>query len=254
MWLLRNYRAWLELVRELLDQPTSTFPRTEIQMHLASTLDTVVAWNWEDPDGSYGVELSHPLGDWPTAADREAWDSGVRDLHPLLCWFRATEDPRPMSLGRVPPEYVAPGAMEQLRQFLAPIDVDQQLSVPCYADHGGHRAFVAAKGGDDFSDEALALTRRIQPLLALLWLQGAALERCPAQHETFPLTSRERAVLQLLSEGLTAEAIGHRLAISPRTVHTHLAHVYRKLGVADRMRAVLVAEAAGLVTVARIGN
>ena len=60
-------------------------------------------------------------------------------------------------------------------------------------------------------------------------------------------------MLQLLSEGLTAEAIAHRLAISPRTVHTHLAHVYRKLGVVDRMRAVLVAEAAGLVTVARIG-
>ena len=61
------------------------------------------------------------------------------------------------------------------------------------------------------------------------------------------LTGRERAVLQLLSEGLTAQGIGHALVISPRTVHTHLAHVYAKLGVSDRLRAVAVAGQLGLV-------
>ncbi|MBO0843885.1 MAG: helix-turn-helix transcriptional regulator [Nocardioides sp.] len=175
------------------------------------------------------------------------WEGGVRDLHPLLCWFRGTEDPRPMSLGRVPDTYIAPGAMELTREFSAPVGADQQLSIPCFVGNG-YRAFVAAKSGDDFSDEALQLARRIQPLLALLWLQNAALERCPDHDESSGLTGRELAVLQLLADGLTAEAIARRLGISPRTVHCHLAHVYRKLGVADRMRAVLVAQAAGLVT------
>lgn len=55
------------------------------------------------------------------------------------------------------------------------------------------------------------------------------------------LTGRERAVLVLLERGLTAEAIARELGISPRTVHKHLEHLYRKLGVSDRLRAVMVA-------------
>jgi len=45
----------------------------------------------------------------------------------------------------------------------------------------------------------------------------------------------------------TARAIAHELQVSPRTVHTHLAHIYRKLGVCDRMRAVLVARELGVL-------
>lgn len=248
MWLLRNYELWLEFVRELLNHPSQEFPRARLQLQLAETLDTTVSWNWEDPDGTYGFELSHPIPGWPSPAEREIWDNGARDLHPLLQWYRVTEDPRPMSMGRVPKSMIAPGAMELTHALMAPVGFVQQLSIPCHLD-GGHRAFVAAKSGDDFSDEALQLARRIQPLLALLWLQNSALERCPNLSEPFGLTGRERAVLQLLADGLTAEAIARRLGISPRTVHSHLAHVYRKLGVADRMRAVVVAHAAGLVAV-----
>ena len=53
------------------------------------------------------------------------------------------------------------------------------------------------------------------------------------------LTARERVVLTLLSEGMTAVAIAHRLGISPRTVHKHLENIYVKLGVSDRLSAVL---------------
>ena len=69
MWVLRPYEEWLEFVRELLAHPSQEFPRSQVQMHLASTLDTVVSWNWEDPDGSYGFELSHPIPGWPTSED-----------------------------------------------------------------------------------------------------------------------------------------------------------------------------------------
>jgi two-component system, NarL family, response regulator NreC len=45
------------------------------------------------------------------------------------------------------------------------------------------------------------------------------------------LTSREREILHLSSEGETSTAIGARLSISPRTVEAHRANLMRKLGV-----------------------
>ncbi len=53
------------------------------------------------------------------------------------------------------------------------------------------------------------------------------------------LTAQERNVSLLLCEGMTAVAIAHRLEISPRTVEKHLENIYAKLGVCDRLGAVL---------------
>lgn len=61
------------------------------------------------------------------------------------------------------------------------------------------------------------------------------------------LTDRELQVLGLLSEGRTMRQIATRLGISPRTVETHVAKVYRKLGVRTRVQAVSRAAALGLV-------
>ena len=44
----------------------------------------------------------------------------------------------------------------------------------------------------------------------------------------------ERDVVRLVSEGLGNKEVGSRLFISPRTVQTHLTHVYTKLGVTSR--------------------
>ncbi|HEX6339617.1 LuxR C-terminal-related transcriptional regulator [Umezawaea sp.] len=61
------------------------------------------------------------------------------------------------------------------------------------------------------------------------------------------LTQREHTVLAVLAEGLTADAIARRLDISPRTVHRHLQHLYRKLGTADRLATVLHAKSLGIL-------
>jgi DNA-binding CsgD family transcriptional regulator len=52
------------------------------------------------------------------------------------------------------------------------------------------------------------------------------------------LTPMELDVVQLVAEGLGNKDIGARLFISPRTVQTHLTHVYAKLGLASRVQLV----------------
>jgi DNA-binding CsgD family transcriptional regulator len=56
------------------------------------------------------------------------------------------------------------------------------------------------------------------------------------------LTPTELDVVRLVSEGLSNNDIATRLFVSPRTVQTHLTHVYTKLGLTSRVQ--LVQEAA----------
>ena len=88
------------------------------------------------------------------------------------------------------------------------------------------------------------------------WAEGAALsteeanayalrgrgERTRPTSGWASLTPTERDVVQLVSEGLGNKDIATRLFVSPRTVQTHLTHVYTKLGVTSRVQ--LVQEAA----------
>jgi DNA-binding NarL/FixJ family response regulator len=53
-----------------------------------------------------------------------------------------------------------------------------------------------------------------------------------------PLTPREREILQLMSDGLPNKAIAARLSISERTVTTHVANIYSKLHVNNRVSAI----------------
>jgi DNA-binding NarL/FixJ family response regulator len=53
-----------------------------------------------------------------------------------------------------------------------------------------------------------------------------------------PLTPREREILSLMSDGLPNKAIAARLSISERTVTTHVANIYAKLHVNNRVSAI----------------
>jgi DNA-binding NarL/FixJ family response regulator len=61
------------------------------------------------------------------------------------------------------------------------------------------------------------------------------------------LTTRQQQVLEFLSQGKTVSQIASRLGISPRTVETHVATLYRRLGVKTRVQAVSQAARLGLV-------
>jgi DNA-binding NarL/FixJ family response regulator len=63
------------------------------------------------------------------------------------------------------------------------------------------------------------------------------------------LTRREREVLAVAAEGLTAREIAERLGVRERTVTTHLARIYGKLGVGNRLAALRLAARSGLVSI-----
>jgi two-component system nitrate/nitrite response regulator NarL len=61
------------------------------------------------------------------------------------------------------------------------------------------------------------------------------------------ITERQREILGLLADGFTISQIGRRLAISPRTVETHVANLYRKLSVRTRLQAIARAASLGMI-------
>jgi DNA-binding NarL/FixJ family response regulator len=65
--------------------------------------------------------------------------------------------------------------------------------------------------------------------------------------QTFPdLTDSERNVLRLMASGANNTSIARELSLSPKTVRNYISNIFRKLQVADRAHAIIVARTAGL--------
>lgn len=61
------------------------------------------------------------------------------------------------------------------------------------------------------------------------------------------LSAREREVFELVGSGLSNEEIGAELYLSVATIKTHVNNLFRKLGVKNRVQAVVLAHETGIV-------
>lgn len=107
---------------------------------------------------------------------------------------------------------------------------------------------VAARGGDADAGsrvgEALARVG-IDEAAAAALVVGAESHLAPERPPG--LTDREVEVLRLAADGLAAKQVALALGCSPSTVHNHLHHIYRKLGVTGQAQALLLARDRGWV-------
>jgi DNA-binding NarL/FixJ family response regulator len=98
---------------------------------------------------------------------------------------------------------------------------------------------VAADGGAIFSP---SVTRRLIEELS----QRVPRREPPKALED--LTAREVEVLRLVARGLSNAEIAETLVVSEHTAKTHVAHILGKLGLRDRVQAVVLAYESGLVS------
>ena len=103
---------------------------------------------------------------------------------------------------------------------------DYESSVAELRNTMGHEDFESAwaEGAALSTEEAIAYVRR-----------GRGERKRPSSGWA-SLTPTELDVARLVGEGLPNKEIGARLFISPRTVETHLTHVYSKLGLTSRVQ------------------
>jgi predicted ATPase/class 3 adenylate cyclase/DNA-binding CsgD family transcriptional regulator len=129
------------------------------------------------------------------------------------------------------------GSAQGIRQRIGEVrfkiyDAEYEASVAALRDALGEPDFDAAwvEGAALSTEEAIAYAQR-----------GRGQRKRPTAGWA-SLTPTERDVVRLVSDGLGNKDIATRLFVSPRTVQTHLTHVYNKLGLTSRVQ--LVQEAA----------
>jgi predicted ATPase/class 3 adenylate cyclase/DNA-binding CsgD family transcriptional regulator len=129
------------------------------------------------------------------------------------------------------------GAAEAIRQRMGLLrfkvwDADYEASVATLRNSLGEQDFDTAwaEGAALSTEEAIAYAQR-----------GRGQRKRPTSGWG-SLTPTELDVVRLVSEGLSNNDVAAGLFVSPRTVQTHLTHVYTKLGLSSRVQ--LVQEAA----------
>jgi len=93
---------------------------------------------------------------------------------------------------------------------------------------------------------APSVTRRLLEVFAHRLPDGVAEAPAEAADVLAALTDRERQVFVKLAGGLTNAEIAAVLTLSDATVKTHVGHILAKLGLRDRVQAVILAYESGL--------
>jgi DNA-binding NarL/FixJ family response regulator len=123
--------------------------------------------------------------------------------------------------------------------ILTTYDTDDEISQALKA---GAKAYVLK---DIAAEDLIGCIRSV--LAGKTYIAPAAAAKLAEGVTRVQLTPREMATLRLLADGKANKEIANELDISERTVKTHLAHLFEKLGVTSRTEAIRVATRRGLV-------
>jgi len=149
--------------------------------------------------------------------------------------------------------------LEATRRIIAANDAARILILTTFGlDEYVYEALRAGASGfvlkDDPPEQLIAAVRTVAGGDALLSpaitkrviKQFTRLRRPAPPKELDELTAREQDILRLIADGLSNSEIGKRLYISETTVKTHVTHILQKLGLRDRVQAVVLAYQTGL--------
>jgi DNA-binding CsgD family transcriptional regulator len=234
---------------------------------------------WDGTEGEIGLPAALP----PESLGVDALTL-LREGYPFAQHYGTGADRTPVTAHRAAGRaWSASPTADMLGRVM---DADHVLGIPLPRPAAPVTGCLLYRPGADFTEDELRLAEQIQPLLAAVEEQRRLLgrwrattvggeqptdaggrpsrttahgdpataygDRSPTPEDLTAecrLTPREVTVLLLLAEALTADAIGRRLGISPRTVHKHVENLYRKLGTRDRVDTVLRAQRLGLLPV-----
>ena len=132
-------------------------------------------------------------------------------------------------------------ALSQAARVLAAADVYHAMTEP-----RPHRpALAVERAADELRDEVRAGRLDGEAVNAVLRAAGHRVRR----RREFPagLTPREVEVLTLVARGSSNKEIAERLYVTPKTVASHVEHIYAKAGVSSRAAATLFATQHGLL-------
>jgi len=248
---------WLDLVADLMAAPMVRWPFEEVARQLTDTFEAPASTYYSATRGTVPLQWGWPPEHFADHLEEAThWaEHHAPTEHPLLRYHLSTGDAGSIQVADVPREVADARLLvawdERGRRWGG---VQSQLSLPLVFTSVTTRALVVGRA-EPFTAQEMWLARRLQRLLTGLDRQILAYSRWSGQTgplaadaaDCLHLSPRELAVLELLAEGLTAASIARRLAIAERTVQKHLQRCYAKLGVADRLAAVLRAQHIGLL-------
>ena len=161
--------------------------------------------------------------------------------HPLLHHYEVTRDLAARRVSDVASDRQF-RSLGLYRDFYRPARVEYQLIVSAPAPHGGMISMVLNRHRRDFSGEQRELIDLLRPHIgqgaAIATLLNQPVPDAPLDADGRPLlTPQQTRILQLVATGSSDRAVARALKLSVRTVHTHLQHIYRVLGVTSRTEA-----------------
>jgi len=237
-------------VRELCD--TLGFDRAILFAVENDELVAEAVWFTGDPEwAAEFLKLARRDGVRPRLDHMLLESEVVRRRRPLLV-LDPENDPRtykPLVRASQTQSYIAAPVMPG-GHVIAMLHVDRYATGEVVTEEDANLLWTFAEGFG-YAYERMRLLSRLRrhaaelaqaggmPVMAPPAVAAPAMpERAPLDNSDSPLTAREREVIALVSAGATNQEIATTLVISESTVKSHVKHILRKLGAANRAEAV----------------